>query len=110
MPVETAADRAAFVSIADFGVAASYTHGATTATVAGIFDATAALVADGDGLGGDFAGPGVLTSRPALTVTAASLPAGAGEGDAVTVEGVDYQVAEFRPDGTGMVVLILEKA
>ena len=38
MAVETADDRAIFVSIDDFGVSATLTRGATVTTISGIFD------------------------------------------------------------------------
>jgi hypothetical protein len=108
MAVESAADRAAFVNADEFGATATYTHGATTVSIDGIFDAASAIVADGDGLQTGMESAGILTTRPNLLVREADLPSGADEDDEVTIGSTDYRVAEIRPDGTGMALLILE--
>ena len=107
MPIETAADRAVFVSADEFGVGVSYTQGvAAAATFAAIFDNEYLLVDAGEA--------GVTSVAPALTCRSDDLAMlGAGEArvdDQAVVNGVTYRVSDVRPDGTGMVVLILERA
>lgn len=52
---------------------------------------------------------GMSSAAPALTLPTASVPA-TPVGKAVVARGVNYTVAEDRPDGTGMSVLLLEAA
>ena len=52
----------------------------------------------------------ISSARPALEVTERDLPDGVEEGDAVTVRGVSYVVADVQPDGHGMLKLFLHKA
>lgn len=106
MTVETAEDRRAFVSADEFGVTAQYSqNGAPAVTIAGIFDSDHLMIDAGQA--------GVTSSAPVFTCTAddlAGLVIGrARAGDLLTIAGVTYAVTEPRPDGTGMVSLILEK-
>lgn len=55
------------------------------------------------------AGLGLASTSPALVLPSASVPASP-EGKAVVVRGASYTVAEHRPDGTGMSLLLLESA
>jgi hypothetical protein len=56
------------------------------------------------------AGPlGLATTSPAVSILSASVPANP-VGKALVVRSVNYTVAEHHPDGTGMSVLLLEKA
>jgi len=52
---------------------------------------------------------GVAGIAPALTCASADV-AHAVRGSAVTVRGVAYTVVNLQPDGTGVTVLILERA
>ncbi len=108
MGVESAADRALFVAAAGFGTAVTVTPrgGASGVSCLGIFDSAYLLVSpEGEGQ--------VATLAPVLTVTAddlAALPRGtAFEGDVVRIGAATYEVTEVQPDGTGMVMLRLEK-
>lgn len=88
-------DAAAF--FADFGVPA--TLGGTS--VVGIFD-------NGYTLGS--VGPfGIAGAQPRFTLATAAVPANP-VGQACTVAGGTYAVAEHQPDGTGISVLVLEVA
>ena len=77
----------------DFGTVA--TIGA--ASVMGVFDCATAV---------EF---GILGSGPKFLCKASDVP-GIAFGQAVTIESVSYAVTEVRPDGTGLVELILDKA
>lgn len=99
MPVESVADRAAFVNPDEFGVAATY-KGITT--VNGIFDTRFIEALDGSGAG-------VSARQPMFTCQESDLD-GAAQGDALVINGTAYTILESEPDGTGMIVLILEQA
>ncbi len=86
----TTVERGFFV---DFGVVA--TIGA--ATVTGIFDVPTAEAF------------GMLGTDPTFTCAAADVP-GIAAGQAVTINAVAYTVTAVRPDGTGLTVLMLDKA
>ena len=86
----TTVERGFFV---DFGVVA--TIGA--ATVIGIFDVPTAEAF------------GMLGTDPTFTCAAADVP-GIAAGQAVTINAVAYTVTAVRPDGTGLTVLMLDKA
>ena len=49
-------------------------------------------------------------SRPVLSVLASSLPVQPAEGDEAEVAGRRYRIVDVRPDGLGMVKLILQEA
>lgn len=101
--LEDEATRRAFMDPSAFGSMARYTRaGGAAADVTGIFSAPHARRAQGGG-------PGVSTLSPTLTLFAADLPAGAGQGDAVTVDAVAYVVRDLEPDGSGLVRLTLER-
>jgi hypothetical protein len=104
MGIESEADLALFLDPADFGVAAVYRRKATVTDIAinGIFDAEHQLL----GLSNDV---DVSSVQPKLLVRASDLPAGAGDGDTVTIGAVPYSVRHSEPDGTGMTTLRLEK-
>jgi hypothetical protein len=56
---------------------------------------------------------GMSSSQPAFTLPASSVPAGLVGKAFVVLTGIgvgNYQVVESQPDGTGMVVLLLERA
>jgi hypothetical protein len=109
MPAETAADRLAMLSVADWAVSVQWTHGLTTVALPAIHDDASALVATGDGLDGEFAGIGLISSKPSLLVRDQDLPAGAAEGDTVDVDGTVWDVRGLYPDGTGLTLVRLEE-
>lgn len=85
---------ATFFSTSDFGVAALW-KGATS--VNGIFDAAYADplgVAEG--------------SKPAFTCEAAAVT-GVKHGDTMIINATTYKVRGVQPDGTGVVVIVLEE-
>lgn len=101
MSIESAADRAAF--FADFGTVVSWVVGAAPAvTVTAIFDN--GVVPQDFGLGG-----GALNRRATLTLRQEDLPGDGDESDVLTIAGVGYHPKDLKRDGTGMVVLTLER-
>jgi hypothetical protein len=112
VPVESAADRAVFVSADDFGVVASYTRaGGGAVDVPGIFDDPTLMVSLGErAMSQD--------SRPTLLCRQADLPVGAAEGSVDTVAithpvsgvALTFRVATIEPDGQGMALLALAAA
>lgn len=106
MAVESAADRAMFLSVADFGVVARYLSSAGGETaLTGIFDAAYLMIDAGE--------PGVSGSSPVFTCRSDdlnSLPIGrADQDDRIVIGGIEYAISDIQPDGTGMTLLILEK-
>jgi hypothetical protein len=102
MSVESAADRAIFFDVDDFGTAASYTpSGGSAATVNGIFDNDFIEVDAGGGVG-------VALQQPRFHCRTADVSSAA-EGDALVVSGVNYTIRIVQDDGTGMTMLVLEK-
>jgi len=86
-------DLTVFLNTDDFAVEATWN--ATTVNV--IFDAPYSQNLD------------IAGSNPSILVAAADMP-GAAIGDAVVVNGTNYQIAEPpQPDGTGMVRIELEE-
>ena len=69
--------------------------------VQGIFDKAYQL--------GDVGGAGMAQTAPVLTLATAGVPADP-VGTTVVVNGVSYTVAAHEPDGTGVSLLLLEKA
>ena len=101
MAVESADDRAIFVGIDDFGVAATYTpSGGASVTVNGIFDNDFIEVETG-------AGVGVALQQPRFQCRTADVSTAA-EGDALVINAVNYTIRIVQDDGTGMTVLVLE--
>jgi hypothetical protein len=103
MAVETDIERAIFVDIDDFAVAATYVKsGGGTSTVNGIFD--------NEYFGAD-AQAGVLfvSAQPRFLIRSSDLPTGATFGDTITISAIAYTVRVIQPDGTGMTTLVLEK-
>ena len=102
MAVESATDRAIFVGVDDFGVAATYTPaGGVSSTVNGIFDNDFIEVDAGGGVG-------VALQQPRFHCRTADISS-ASEGDALVVSGVNYTIRIVQDDGTGMTMLVLEK-
>lgn len=102
MAVESAADRAVFLSVDDFGTAVTYTPaGGSAASINGVFDSDFVEV-DAGGAVSFAQNQAQLTCRTADVSSAA-------EGDAVTISGTDYTVRVVQDDGTGFTVMVLEK-
>ncbi len=103
MPVESAADRAAFVNPDEFGAAASYQKagGGAAESIAVLHLRPSARMFDG---------PGFSDQTPSIVVRQADLPPGAAIGDSVTVDGIAYAVRAIEPDGTGFAKLMIEEA
>jgi len=102
MAVESATDRAIFVGVDDFGVAATYTpSGGASSTVNGIFDNDFIEVDAGGGVG-------VSLQQPRFHCRTADVSS-ASEGDALVVSGVNYTIRIVQDDGTGMTMLVMEK-
>ncbi|WP_146101308.1 hypothetical protein [Bradyrhizobium sp. AC87j1] len=104
MPIESAADRAVFVSAADFGALATYAPaaGGGSTAVAGIFDRPTIDAALNEAAS--------LDARPTFLCQQADLPGAADSdaGDQLTVAGVGaFEVLSIEPDGQGMVLLRL---
>lgn len=90
-------DLGAFFSAQEFATPATLDGVA----VCGIFDAPSA-----PGLGGEY---GLASTQPAYTLPSASVPDDP-EGLALVIGAASYVVAAHQPDGTGVSVLILERA
>lgn len=104
MPVESAADRLAFLDTDEFGVSATYRlSGGGMSAVQGIYDAPFAEVVE------DQYGAGVTVHPASFTLRAADLPGGYGDGDDLILAGTTYAVRAHELDGTGMASLRLEK-
>ncbi len=104
MAVESAADRLLFLDTDEFGASATYTLAAGgTSTVRGIFDAEFREVVTGE------YGVGVGVHPAGFTMREADLPSGHGDGDGLIIAAVAYTIREHEKDGTGMVMLRLEK-
>lgn len=102
MAVETATERAIFFDTDDFGVAATYTpDGGSPTTVNGIFDNEFFEV----GAGGEVA---VAMEQPRFTCKTSDVSSAA-EGDAITINSIDYIIRVVQIDGTGITVLVLEE-
>lgn len=97
MAVESAADRAIFLSANDFGVTA--TIGGSSVT--GIFDNDFVEVDAGGGV------PFAVQQARFLARTADV--SAVAEGTTATISGTSYKVAVRQDDGTGMTTLVLEK-
>jgi Phage Head-Tail Attachment len=90
----------AFLSLTDHAISAEWTPtGGSASTVAGIFN---------DQYFEDVGGPvGVEGSQPVFVCAAASVP-NVAQGDTIAVNGKTYSIVNVRPDGTGIVDLIIE--
>lgn len=110
MAVESASDRAAFFNADEFGATFAWTlaAGGDPTDVEAIFDNEFIAVDPG-------AGVAISSQDPRIQAPVASLPAGYGRGDTVSITGHDvipdatYKARDFEPDGTGLVFVVLEK-
>lgn len=106
MPVESAADRAVFLSADEFGATAVYTPfgGAASPAFAGLFDDPSRAAASLGGL------VSTVDARPSFFCAEVDLPDGA-SGDASDQLAIDgagaFEVTSIEPDGAGMVLLRL---
>jgi len=100
MAVESAADRAIFLSINDFGVSATYTHSAVATTISGIFD--------NDFVEVDTGGIPFAMQQPRFLARTSDVSA-AVEDDTLVISGTTYKIKVVQHDGTGMTNLVLEK-
>lgn len=102
MAVETPDDLAIFVSVNDFGSAATYTPiGGTASTVNGIFDNDIVEVDAGGNIPMAIRQPRFLCRTQDI--------ADAVDGDALVVNSTNYTIRVVDHDGTGMTTLVLEK-
>lgn len=101
MPVESAADRAIFLSTNDFGVSATFTRGVTVTTISGIFD--------NDFIEVDAGGTIPFAMQQPTFLARTSDVAAAVEDDTLLIAGTTYKIRVVQADGTGMTNLILEK-
>lgn len=97
MAVETDIERAIFVEIDDFAVAATYNGG----TVNGIFDK--------EYLELDSGGSVAFAVNQPRFVCQTSDVSSAAEGDAIVISGTNYVIRVVQDDGTGMTTLVLEE-
>ena len=103
MAVETAVERAIFVSTNDFGVSATYTPstGGASSTISGIFDNDYIEVDTGGNVGYALLQPRFLCRTTDVSTV--------NENATLVIATVTYRVKIVKPDGTGMTELILEK-
>jgi hypothetical protein len=102
MAVESLDDLAVFLSVDDFGVAATYTPtGGSASTVNGIFD--------NDIIEVDAGGNVPMAVRQPRFLCRTNDVSDAAEGDALVVNATSYTIRVVDHDGTGMTVLALEK-
>jgi hypothetical protein len=105
MPVESPADRASFVSAAEFAEAVIWVAASSsvTASVPTIVQAGTLILETQDG-------PDILNSEATLTVVVEDLPSGAARGDQVQLRSIGHLVKAIEPDGTGFALVRLEEA
>ena len=89
-------DLSPFFDTGDFGTSATFTHGASSAPVNVIFDAS---FDDPLGIAGAFP----------RAICAAKDVIGVVHGDTLVVELTTYKVVGVKPDGTGVVILTLQE-
>ena len=89
--LESAADRAEFLNISDFAVAATYLG----STVNGISDSQFVEL------------NGVESFKPTFLVLATDVPDNPHD-QTIVIESINYLIVGHQPDGTGMLLLILE--
>ena len=106
MPVESAADRAAFFDPEEFGDTATYQPAVgSPVSIDGIYD-------DGFAEIDTLVEAGAASTAPTFLCPTSALPAGAAEdaGDTLTVNGLAHTVLHFENDGTGMTLVRLHKS
>lgn len=103
MPIESDADRRAFLNPAEFGREAVYTPGGGSPLPIAILDDWQAL----DLMADDSAG--VEADNLKVAALAADVP-DTSRNARLSLGGVTYKVAKAKPDGTGFVLLTLVEA
>ncbi|WP_311276166.1 head-tail joining protein [Methylobacterium sp. WCS2018Hpa-22] len=109
----TDADLMLFLDPRDFGIEAEYfarDGNAQPKTVLGIFDAEATNFNPNRWPGHDYqlqTGAHFTSTGPTFLCRSSDLVKGGRQRDRLKIEGVRYRVQESKPDGTGMVVLVL---
>lgn len=102
MTFESSFDRASMFSPSDWGRKAVYKNKGKRFTINGIFDSNYQLV--------DVAEVGFSSSTPIFTISTAALPCKPVVGDLLFIDCDQYTVRNFKADGTGVTVLVLEFA
>jgi hypothetical protein len=102
MTFESSFDRASMFSPSDWGRKAVYRNKGKRFTISGIFDSNYQLV--------DVAEVGFSSSTPIFTIPTAALPCKPVVGDLLFIDCDQYTVRNFKADGTGVTVLVLEFA
>ena len=102
MTFESSFDRASMFSPSDWGRKAVYKNKGKRFTINGIFDSNYQLV--------DVAEVGFSSSTPIFTIPTAALPCKPVVGDLLFINCDQYTVRNFKADGTGVTVLVLEFA
>lgn len=100
MGVESASDRAAMLSINDFGTLAIYKSKGKRYSVAGIFDREYGGV--------DVAEVEMASTVPIFFMRTADLPCAFAFGDTLEIDCVPFTIRNIESDGTGMSKLRLE--
>ena len=90
--LESDADRAEFLNTDDFGVTATYQE----TSINGIFDYQFVEIS------------GLEGSRPTFLTTADNVPDDP-HNNTIVIESINYTIVGHQPDGTGMILLILER-
>lgn len=102
MTFESSFDRASMFSPSDWGRKAVYKNKGKRFTINGIFDSNYQLV--------DVSEVGFSSSTPIFTIPTAALPCKPVVGDLLFIDCEQYTVRNFKADGTGVTVLVLEFA
>jgi hypothetical protein len=102
MTFESSFDRVSMFSPSDWGRKAVYKNKGKRFTINGIFDSNYQLV--------DVAEVGFSSSTPIFTIPTAALPCKPVVGDLLFIDCDQYTVRNFKADGTGVTVLVLEFA
>ena len=101
MAVETADDRAIFLSADDFGTTVLYQdYLGNVSNVVGIFDNDFIEVDAGGGVG-------YALQQPRFVCRTADMP-NAKENEILTINGLDDIIRVVQPDGTGMTTVVVE--
>lgn len=103
MAIESAADRAVFVSSADFGETILWTVGAEDPVAINVLGQAGSLMIDTQD------GPSIQGQEATCTLQESDLPLNADQGDDVLFRAKHYRVKSIEPDGTGMANVRLEE-
>ena len=103
MPVESAADRAVFVSGADFGETILWTAGLADPVAISVLGQAGSLMIETQD------GPSIQGQEATFTLPDSALPLNADQGDDVLFRTRHYLVKSIEPDGTGMANVRLQE-